>query len=78
MSENDSEINELNDHMAQLKAMLYGYMNGLSPESRRDIEQAILDVMKRVEPLGDHAGLALNIALVESRGNGFESTAVTS
>lgn len=73
MADQPSEYEKLETSMQELMAQLYGAVDELPDAEALEIHQAVADIKARVEPLGERAGLALNIALFESRGNGFDS-----
>lgn len=72
MAEQPSEYDQLEASMGQLMARLYGAIDELPDAEALAIHQAVTDIKARVEPLGERAGLALNVALFECRGNGFD------
>lgn len=73
MADQPSEYDQLEANMQELMAQLYGAVDELPDAEALEIHQAVTDIKSRVKPLGERAGLALNIALFESRGNGFDS-----
>lgn len=73
MAAQEHEIEKLGENMDQLMAMLYAALDELPKDEADEIRQAVTDIKSRAAPLGERAGLALNIALFESRGNGFDS-----
>ncbi len=72
MADKPSEYDQLEASMQELMAQLYGAVDELPDAEALEIHQAVADIKARVEALGERAGLALNIALFESRGNGFD------